>query len=77
MEKNNALFGKSNLRWMLIGVVIIIMGLLLMIGGKNEDPNIFDTNEVYSKYRITIAPLLILLGLLVEVYGIMKRDQSE
>lgn len=75
MEKNNALFAKTNLVWMLIGLVIILIGLLLMAGGKSEDPNVFDTNEVYSKTRITVAPLLILAGLLVEVYAIMKKSK--
>ncbi|MEY2835018.1 MAG: hypothetical protein RLZZ557_680, partial [Bacteroidota bacterium] len=40
--KNNTLFGKDNLRWMLIGVVVIIAGIVLMSGGKTQDPNVFD-----------------------------------
>jgi hypothetical protein len=76
MEKNSPLFGKSNLLWMLIGVMIIIAGLLLMTGGKSADPNVFDEKEIYSTTRITIAPLLILTGLLVEVYAIMKKGRG-
>lgn len=76
MEKNNALFGKGNLVWMLIGLVVILAGLLLMVGGKSEDPNVFNTDEVYSTMRITVAPLLILAGLLIEVYAIMKKDKA-
>ena len=54
------LFGKENYRWMIIGLAIIVLGLLLMIGGKSKDPNVFDPAEVYSFRRITIAPILIL-----------------
>ena len=73
--KNDSLFGKDNIRWMLIGVAVIILGIFLMSGGKSEDPNVFDVNEVYSKTRITIAPILIVVGLLIEVYAIMKKSK--
>ena len=76
METNkNTLFGKQNLLWMLIGVIIIILGFFLMAGGKSEDPNVFNENEVYSTTRITIAPLLIVAGLIIEIYAIMKKDK--
>lgn len=74
MEKNNnALFGKGNYRWMAVGGAVILLGILLMAGGKSTDPNIFADQEVYSMRRITLAPILIILGLLVEVYAIMKK----
>ena len=31
-RKSSALFGRENYKWMLIGLVVIIIGLLLMIG---------------------------------------------
>ena len=76
METNkNTLFGKQNLLWMLIGAVVIVLGFLLMAGGKSEDPNVFNEAEVYSTTRITIAPLLILAGLVIEIYAIMKKGK--
>jgi hypothetical protein len=48
-----------------------------MAGGKSSDPNVFADNEVYSTRRITIAPILILLGLLIEVFAIMKKAKAE
>jgi hypothetical protein len=74
--KNNTIFGKDNLRWMLIGLVVIAIGLVLMAGGKGEDPNVFAENEVYSMKRITMAPLLIVAGLLIEVYAIMRKSKK-
>jgi hypothetical protein len=78
MQKNNEreLFESGNLLWMAIGAVVIMAGILLMSGGKSSDPNIFADNEVYSTRRITVAPLLIILGLLIEVYAIMKKKKS-
>jgi hypothetical membrane protein len=71
------LFGKENYRWMVIGLGVIILGLLLMIGGKSKDPNVFDTTEVYSFRRITVAPILILGGLVLEIVGIFKKSKAQ
>jgi hypothetical protein len=77
MEKNSTtLFTKENYIWMGIGGVVMLLGLLLMSGGKSADPNVFDVNEVYSFRRITIAPILIVAGLMVEVYAIMKKPKA-
>lgn len=75
-KDNNQLFGKENFMWMAIGAVVILAGILLMAGGKSTDPNIFANNEVYSTRRITIAPVMIIIGLLIEVYAIMKRPRA-
>lgn len=68
------LFGKTNYLLMLAGAVVIALGMVLMAGGKSTDPNVFDPAQVYSKTRITVAPLLILLGLCIEVYAIFKSN---
>ncbi len=67
------LFGKDNYMWMAIGAVVIAIGMFVMSGGKNENPNVFDTNVVYSTTRITVAPILILLGFVIEIYAIFKK----
>lgn len=75
MEKNT-LFTKVNYLWMAIGIAVILIGFLMMAGGKSPDPKVFDTSEVYSFRRITLAPILIVGGLLIEVYAIMKKNKS-
>jgi hypothetical protein len=70
------LFTKENFTWMIIGGVIIALGMFLMSGGKSTDPKVFDTKEVYSTTRITIAPLLILFGLVLEIYAIFKKPKA-
>jgi len=70
------LFGKENYRWMIIGLVVMALGILLMIGGKSKDPNVFDPKEVYSFTRITVAPILILAGLALEIVAIFKKSKS-
>ncbi|MCW3088308.1 MAG: hypothetical protein JWQ78_1694 [Sediminibacterium sp.] len=73
---NTPLFSKENFTWMLIGAAIIALGMFLMSGGRSSDPRIFDTKEVYSTTRITIAPILIVLGLIVEIYAIFKKPKT-
>lgn len=63
--------------WMMVGAVIIIIGMFVMSGGKNQDPTVYDYNVVYSTARITIAPILIVAGLLVEVYAIFKSPSRQ
>lgn len=61
---------------MIAGLVLVGIGLLLMAGGKSDDPNVFLENEVYSFRRITVAPIVILLGLGIEVYAIFKKPKN-
>lgn len=70
---HSLLFTKDNYKWMLIGLIIMAIGFFLMAGGKSPDPNVFNDNEIYSFRRITLAPILIVAGLLVEIYAIMKK----
>ncbi len=79
MAENKAtpsIFSKENYTWMAIGAVVITIGMFLMAGGKSEDPAIFNKDEVYSTTRITIAPILILIGLAMEVYAIFKKPKA-
>lgn len=70
------LFGKDNFKWMLIGVAVLFLGFILMAGGGSEDPNVFNADEVYSTRRITIAPIIILIGLGIEIYAIFRQPKS-
>lgn len=73
---NSTLFTKDNYTWMLIGGAVIALGMFLLSGGKSTDPKVFDTSEAYGTTRITIAPILIVLGLLIEIYAIFKKQKN-
>jgi hypothetical protein len=68
-------FGKENYRLMLIGLAFIVVGFLLMVGGGSTDPNTFNP-EIFSHRRITLAPILILAGYVIEIFAIMKRPKD-
>ncbi len=75
VETNTPMFGKENYMWMLGGLVVLALGFFLMAGGKSTDPNVFDAKEVYSTTRITIAPILIIAGFVIEIIAIMKKPK--
>jgi len=62
---------------MLIGIVLVALGLILMAGGKSKDPNVFNPSEVYSPIRITVAPILIIGGFVVEIFAIFRKDKTD
>jgi hypothetical protein len=69
--------GRKNYLYMLIGFIIIIIGFLLMIGGKSEDPNVFNGEEIFSFRRITLAPIVVLIGFAFEIWAIMKKPAEQ
>lgn len=71
----NILFTKDNYKWMLIGLVILAIGFFLMAGGKSTNPSAFNDKDIYSPMRITVAPILIVAGLLMEIFAIMKKPK--
>ena len=72
-----SIFNKDNYKWMLIGLVVIAVGMFLLSGGvSNKDPKVFDKDAVYSTTRITIAPLLILAGLVIEIFAIFRKSKQ-
>lgn len=80
MENKNAhdelAFGKENYRILILSVVIVIIGFLLMIGGGTDDPAVFNYDEIFSFRRITLAPLVVLAGFGLAIYGIMKKSKD-
>ena len=69
-------FTKQNYILLLVGIALICVGLLLMIGGGSDDPTIF-SDKIFDSQRLTIAPLLIALGFIVEIFAIMYKPKGE
>lgn len=68
-------FGKENYVLMLIGVGLIILGFILMTGGGSKDPNVFN-EAMFDFRRLTLSPILILIGFGIEIVAIMKRPKD-
>jgi len=74
-EKLNFALGRENYKLLAIGFAIIVIGFLLMLGGKSKDPNEFN-EEIFSFRRITLAPIVVLAGFIFEIWAIMKRPKN-
>lgn len=68
-------FGKENYRLLLIGLAVIVLGFILMIGGGSNDPNKFN-DAIFNFQRLTLAPILILGGYVIEIFAIMKKPKQ-
>jgi hypothetical protein len=71
------LFDTKNYLLMIGGIVLIIIGFVIMSGGGSTDPKVFNGEELFSPIRITVAPILILLGFAVEVVAIMLKPKQK
>ena len=67
-------FGKKNYKLLLSGIILMATGFILMSGGGSEDPSVF-SDAIFNTQRLTIAPLLILLGLIIEVFAILYKER--
>ena len=75
-KKRKLLFKKENYIISVIGILFIFIGLILMMGGGSDDPNIF-SDEIFSFRRIRIAPTLILIGFTLQVAAILKTYKNK
>jgi hypothetical protein len=70
------IFDQTNYLIMIAGVVVIALGFVLMSGGATTDPNVFPKEQLYSFTRITLAPIVVMLGFGIEIYAILKRPKE-
>jgi hypothetical protein len=73
VKSSELLFGKKNYLYLGVGIILICIGFLLMSGGSMPSPDVWDENIIYSFRRITLAPIVILVGLIVSGMSIFVK----
>ncbi len=68
-------FGKENYILLFVGVGLIVLGFILMMGGGSKDPNVFN-EEMYDFQRLTLSPIMILIGFGIGIVAIMKKPKD-
>jgi hypothetical protein len=68
-------FGKVNYIIVIVGLALIALGFILMIGGGSTDPDVFN-KEMFNFQRLTLAPILVLAGFVVEIVAIFWRGKK-
>jgi hypothetical protein len=74
-KKQEFLFSATNYKILIIGLVVIALGFILMSGGANENPNVFN-EDVYSFRRIRLAPTVVLIGFGITIYSILVKSKK-
>ena len=76
-SKDNVNFAlpRENYRLLAIGFAIIVVGFLLMLGGKSDSPDKF-SEDIFSFRRITLAPIVVLAGFIFEIWAIMRKPKK-
>ncbi|GHT68422.1 hypothetical protein FACS189452_08060 [Bacteroidia bacterium] len=75
--KTGLALGMHNYKLLAIGFIIIVVGFILMSGGKSTDPNVFNGEELYGFRRITLANIVVMFGFLFAIYAIMHRPKPQ
>ena len=71
MENNEKMaITPKGLKYLLIGLIVMISGYILMTGGGSDDPQVFNY-AMFDFRRMVAAPIVIVLGIVIEVVAIM------
>lgn len=72
MENNEKMpITRRGLKFLLIGLIVMVSGYLLMMGGGSDDPEVFNY-AMFDFRRLVAAPTVIILGIVIEVVAIMR-----
>lgn len=74
-DRSGFAFDKGNYKWLLIGLAFLLVGFLLMIGGGSDDPDVFNYG-MFNFQRLTLSPILLMIGYIIGIYAIMKKPKN-
>ena len=75
-SQKKVLFTRENYILVAVGLVVIMLGFLLMSGGNNDDVTVFNP-DIFSSRRIFWAPLVVILGFVVEIVAIFYSSKEK
>ncbi len=73
---SNFSLAPKNVRFVLIGLIVMVAGYILMAGGGSSDPDVFNP-EIFNFRRLVISPLLVILGIVIVIVAIMKKPRED
>ena len=75
-KQEGFVFSRLNYQLLIAGLVVLLIGFLLMAGGGSDDPNKFDPS-MFSFRRVSLGPVVVLIGFVIEGVAIMYRPKSK
>ena len=71
MEENTKMpITPKGLKYLLIGLVVMVSGYVLMMGGGSDNPQVFNW-DMFDFRRMVAAPAVIIMGIVIEIVAIM------
>lgn len=71
MENNTKMaITPKGLKYLLVGLIVMISGYILMMGGGSDDPEVFNY-AMFDFRRMVAAPIVIIAGIVIEVVAVM------
>lgn len=72
MENNTKMpITLRGLKLLLVGLIVMVSGYILMTGGGSDNPEVFNY-AMFDFRRMVAAPIVIILGIAIEIVAIMK-----
>ena len=71
MDNGKMAMTPRGLLMLVIGFVVMAVGYIIMTGGGSDDPAVFN-EAMFDFRRLVLAPLVILAGIGLEIFAIMK-----
>ena len=77
MENNTKMaITPKGLKYLLVGLIVMISGYILMMGGGSDDPEVFNY-AMFDFRRMVAAPVVIIAGIVIEIIAIMGVFKSK
>ena len=71
MEENTKMpITPKGLKYLLIGLIVMVSGYVLMMGGGIDNPQVFNW-DMFDFRRMVAAPAVIIMGIVIEIVAIM------
>lgn len=70
MDNSKMAMTPKGLRYLLVGLIVMVSGYILLTGGGSDDPNVFNW-AMFDFRRMVVAPTVIILGIVIEIVAIM------
>ena len=71
MEENSKMpITPKGLKYLLIGLIVMVSGYVLMMGGGSDNPQVFNW-DMFDFRRMVAAPAVIIMGIVIEIVAIM------
>ena len=77
MENNTKMaITPKGLKYLLVGLLVMISGYILMMGDGSDDPEVFNY-AMFDFRRMVAAPIVIIAGIVIEIVAIMGVFKSK